>query len=211
MAEVTAGHPTEGEGGLAGGSLDGSCGKHSEKAEAASPHINRAARGWLLCLSDAAHTKSPARRGGAKLVRPPNGGLPPVQRPKHQRQTHHLNAEAAELVAQRAGGDARTKKPRQGARRFLTRLAHGVAGRKEQMFGGPQQNARRGRSDQRASAPRSPPPPRSADRCRVSSLPRWRGPDHAHFAHPTARKNCRPCLAVELKFIGRHQRQHLTG
>ena len=44
------------------------------------------------------------------------------------------------------------------------------------MFGGPQQNAHRGRSDQRASAPQSPPPPRSADRGRVSSLPRWRGP-----------------------------------
>jgi hypothetical protein len=52
----------------------------------------------------------------------------------------------------------------------------GWLGRKEQMFGGRQQNARRGRSDQRASAPRSPPPPRSADRGRVSSLPRWRGP-----------------------------------
>ena len=42
--------------------------------------------------------------------------------------------------------------------------------------------------------------------CRAGAVP-----PHAHCAHPTARKNCRPCLAVELKFIGRHQRQHLTG
>src|SRR3954453_22391353 len=42
--------------------------------------------------------------------------------------------------------------------------------------------------------------------CRAGAVP-----PHAHCAHPTARKNCCPCLAVELKFIGRHQRQHLTG
>ena len=43
------------------------------------------------------------------------------------------------------------------------------------MFGGQQQNSHPQQSDKQASAPRSVSP-RSVDRGRVSSLPRWRGP-----------------------------------
>ena len=60
------------------------------------------------------------------------------------------------------------------------------------MFGGPQQNAHRGRSDQRASAPQSPPPPRSADRGRVSSLPHWRGPTSSRLCASHGEKELPP-------------------
>ena len=66
--------------------------------------------------------QKPRQGAGLSWSRLSDGGRPPVQRPKATAASPPHQRRAAPLVAQHAGGDARTKKPRRSGAKFLARV-----------------------------------------------------------------------------------------